>query len=220
MLTFSSMLFCRYEFEFFFTLWLLLPFTDGATLLYDLITEPYIAPVAKNIKVKCEGWIQILLTLVNTSYIWMIWFTFIRFPEEQRRFVVVAVGTIYPLAASTVAITSKTDGTDDSFWLTYWSCFSLLFLAMDYLENFVGHITGFYSMCLVATIYLFLPMFEGAEVVFRRVLVPLSGQYESMILRDTYLVRLGLEKVIPEKYHVDVLQKAAAIFTKSKDKHQ
>ena len=72
------------------------------------------------------------------------------------------------MAASTVALTTKTDGTDDTFWLTYWSSFSLLFLAMDYLENFVGKIRGFYSLCLAATIYLFLPMFDGANVVFRR----------------------------------------------------
>lgn len=74
------------------------------------------------------------------------------FPEEQRRFAVVAVGTVYPMAASTIAITTKNDGSDDTFWLTYWSCFSLLFVAMDYLENFVGSIRGFYSLCLVATI--------------------------------------------------------------------
>ena len=74
---------------------------------------------------------------------------------------------IYPIAASTVALTTKEDGTDDTFWLTYWSCFSLLFLCMDYLENFVGGIPGFYSVCMAATIYLFLPLFDGANVVFR-----------------------------------------------------
>jgi receptor expression-enhancing protein 5/6 len=208
-----------YEFEFFLTLWMLLPITDGATLIYDLFTEPYIAPVARKLKSKVEGWISLILTAVNTSYIWFVWFIFMSFPEDQRRFAVVAVGTIYPLAASTVAITTKTDGTDDTFWLTYWSCFSLLFLAMDYLENFVGHIRGFYSICLMATIYLFLPMFGGANVVFRRVLVPLSGQYENMLLHDAYLVRKGMEDAIPSHYHERVFKKAAEVFTgPSKDK--
>jgi hypothetical protein len=86
-------------------------------------------------------------------------FLFLSLSEDQRRFVVVAVGTVYPLVASTVAITTKTDGKDDtSFWLTYWSCFNLLFWAMGCLEHFVGNISGFYSICLVATIYLFLPL--------------------------------------------------------------
>jgi hypothetical protein len=206
-----------YEFEFFLTFWLMFPLTDGATLIYDLFTEPYIAPTAIKIKGKVEGWISLILTLVNTSYLYFVWFAFMSFSENQRRFAVVAVGTVYPLAASTVAITTKTDGKDDTFWLTYWSCFSLLFLAMDYLENFVGSIRGFYSICLVATIYLFLPMFDGANVVFRRVLVPLSGQYENMLLHDAYLVRQGMEKQIPTSYHERVFRRAADVFVKKSD---
>jgi hypothetical protein len=42
-------------------------------------------------------------------------------------------------------------GADTTFWLTYWSAYSILFL--DWLENFVGHIRGFYSICLVATVH-------------------------------------------------------------------
>jgi TB2/DP1, HVA22 family len=30
-----------YEFEFFFYLWLFLPYTDGAALIYDVVTQPY-----------------------------------------------------------------------------------------------------------------------------------------------------------------------------------
>jgi receptor expression-enhancing protein 5/6 len=157
-----------YEFEFFVTLWLMLPFTDGAALIYDHFTEPYIAPTCKKIKSNVEGWIAVIMTVVNTSYLTFAWWIFMLFPESQRRFFVVAAGTIYPIAASTVALTTKKDGQDDTFWLTYWSSFSLLFLCMDYLENFVGSIRGFYSLCLAATIYLFLPMFDGANVVFRR----------------------------------------------------
>ena len=56
-------------------------------------------------------------------------------------------------------------------------------------------------------------MFDGANVVFRRVLVPLSGQYENMLLHDAYLVRKGMEASIPEKYHDRVFTKAANVFT-------
>lgn len=144
------------------------------------------------------------------------------FPEEQRRFITVAMGTIYPTAASIAAVSqphdSITSGADTTFWLTYWSAYSVLFLLMDYLENFIGHIRGFYSICLVATVYLFLPMFNGAETVFRKVLVPLSGQYENMLLRDVHKVQLEMEKLIPAKSRSSVLQKAADIFTKAKYK--
>jgi len=100
--------------------------------------------------------------------------------------------------------------------LTYWCSFTLLFLAMDYVENIVGGIPGFYSLCLAATVYLFLPMFNGADVVFRRLLVPLTGQYENMLLHDAYLIRKGMEKSIPPAYHDRVFQKAAKIFVVSK----
>jgi hypothetical protein len=208
-----------YEFEFFFTLWMMLPFTDGATLIYDVVTEPYIAPSAKKLNARVQGWIGLILTAVNTSYLSFAWWIFMIFPEPARRFFVIVIGTIYPLAASTVALTTGETGADDTFWLTYWCCFSVLFLAMDYLENFVGQIPGFYSLCMAATIYLFLPMFDGANVVFRRVLVPLSGQYENMLLRDTYLVRKDMEKNIPASYHDRIFKKAADVFISgSKDK--
>lgn len=208
-----------YEFEFFLTLWLLLPFTDGAALFFDKVTEPYIVPHARKLKGKAEGWIaSAVVAAVNMSHLYFVWFAFMTLPEEVRRFCVVAVGTVYPLGASIVAVTTCNDGTDDTFWLTYWSCFSLLFLAMDYLENFVGGIRGFYSLCLAATVYLFLPMFGGADAVFRRVLVPLSGQYENMLLRDAYLVRRGMEASIPEKHHEKVFRRAAQIFGPVKDK--
>lgn len=205
-----------YEFEFFFNLWLILPFTDGATLIYDNFTKPYISPIAQKITDKCEGYIGVLLTVVNTSYIWFVWFAFMRLPEEARRFIVVLLGTIYPIAASTVAITTEQTGLDDTMWLTYWCSFSLLFLAMDYIENFIGHIPGFYSLIALATLYLFLPMFQGAKAVFRNVLVPLTGQYERMLLHDAYLVKAGMEKNIPKEQKDDVFLRTAQIFLKSK----
>jgi hypothetical protein len=48
----------------------------------------------------------------------------------------------------------------------------------------------------------------------RRVLVPLSGQYENMLLHDAYLVRKDMEKRIPQQYHGVVFQKAANVFLK------
>jgi hypothetical protein len=192
----------------------MLPFTDGSGLAYDFITKPYIAPVAQKVKSKMESWLGIFLLVVNTSYLWLLWLTFLSLPEEARRFVTVGLGTVYPMAASTVAITTYSSTREERFWLTYWACYTILFVAMDYLENFVGNIRGFYSLCAVATLYLWLPMFRGAEVIFRRVLVPLSGQYETMLMYDAYILRLDLENSIPEKHRGRVLAKAADIFTK------
>jgi len=209
-----------YEFEFFFTLWLLLPFTDGAAVIQEYVTKPLFSPIACKLAGKFEGWMQMAIAAVNASHMWALWFVFISFPEEQRRFITVALGTIYPTLASIVAVSKPNDtvaaGADATFWLTYWSSYSILFLLMDYLENFIGGIRGFYSICLVVTVYLFLPMFNGAETVFRKVLVPLSGQYENMLLRDVHIVQMEMEKLIPEKTRGGVLQKASDIFLKAK----
>jgi hypothetical protein len=202
-----------FEFELFFTLWLMLPMTDGAALLYETITLPYVAPIAKKLKVQIEGWINVLMAIINTSYLWFLWFAFITLPEEARRFLVVAVGTAFPMVASIIAATtSDDDGLEDAdtFWLTYWACFNILFLAMDYLENFVGEIRGFYSICLASTMYLFLPLFQGANVIFRKILVPLSGHYKELMLHDAWKVRLSIEKAIPDaSIRAEVLSKAA-----------
>lgn len=206
-----------YELEFFIMLWLLLPYTDGSGLIYDVFTDPFISPLTKKLKEQLEGGIGIIVAAVNSGYLWMMWLTFMTLPEEARRFVVIASGTIYPLISSTFAITTETDSTDDTFWLTYWSCFNVLFVLMDYLETFIGSIPGFYSLCLCGTVYLFLPMFQGANAVFRNVLVPLSGQYEAMVLRDAYLVRKALIQKIPSTQRKTVLKKAADIFADEKD---
>jgi hypothetical protein len=146
-----------YEFEFLTLLWLLLPFTDGSTFLFDKITGPLFGGMAERIKNKTEARISLFMIMINSSFLWIMWFTFLTLDEEARRFIVIAVGTVYPIAASTVACTTR-GSRDDTFWLTYWACFSILFIMMDYLEDFIGKIRGFYSICLCATVYLFLPM--------------------------------------------------------------
>jgi receptor expression-enhancing protein 5/6 len=202
----------RYEFEFLLASWLLLPFTDGAGIAYDYITKPFIAPIAQKVKRKMEGWASVFLVVVNASYLWIVWFALLNLPDEGRRFLTICLGTIYPMAASTVAITTESQTREARFWLTYWACYSILFVAMDYLENFVGSIRGFYSLCALATLYLFLPMFQGADIIFRRVLVPLAVQHENLLLYDAYLVRLDLEQSIPEKQRERVLARAASVF--------
>lgn len=205
-----------YEFEFFTILWLLLPFTNGSTFLFKKVTEPLFTPIADKFMGYVENKAGFLMLAVNSSYLWGIWFTFLTLDEEARRFIVIAVGTLYPIAASALACTTKTEKRDDTFWLTYWACYSILFLMMDYLENFIGSIRGFYSMCLCATVYLFLPMFRGADAVFRNILVPLSGQYEQMLLKDIYMVKVEMERKIPEKSRDAVFGKASAVFGRSK----
>jgi hypothetical protein len=198
-----------YEMEFFITLWLVLPWTDGSTLLCDKvctcscigsctctnllstpldvylieltvwvvwfpkITIPLLAPLSQHAKhIMDSNVILLWIAFINSGYLWILWITFMTLPEPARRFVTVAVGTIYPILASTVCIATNNNklntssfssqrnnrpvqtNHEETFWLTYWCCYSILFVMMDYLETFVGSIPGFYSICLCATVYL------------------------------------------------------------------
>ncbi|OEU16043.1 hypothetical protein FRACYDRAFT_144853, partial [Fragilariopsis cylindrus CCMP1102] len=76
---------------------------------------------------------------------------------------------IYPAVSSIVAATTE-EIADDTYWLTYWSCYGCLFLIMDVLEKLIGWIPGFYTLVIFSTIYLMLPMFQGSDKVFRTIL--------------------------------------------------
>lgn len=158
-----------YEFQFYMVLWLILPFTDGAAIIYELITKPYIVPIVAPIAKAAEGWLTtVALTLINASHLWFVVFFFMALPTVLKRFAVIAAGTAYPVAATIVAIATENDGIADDKWLTYWSCFSLLYLGMISAERFVGKVPGLYTLCLAVTLYLMLPIFEGSDAVFVR----------------------------------------------------
>lgn len=69
--------------------------------MYEAITKPYVSPTCYKLKRRLDGWASVLLTMVNTGYLWIAWLCFVRLPEESRRFLVVALGTVYPVIAST-----------------------------------------------------------------------------------------------------------------------
>lgn len=108
-----------YEIEFFITLWLLLPWTDGSSWLYDTLFTPLIVPLMDSLMAKVGNGRKIqalILTMVNSSYLGLIWWIFLMLPEEARRFVTVVVGTGYPIVASTVALAHHS-GNEETFWL-------------------------------------------------------------------------------------------------------
>ena len=72
-----------YQFKFLLTLWLLLPFTDGSAFLYEHFTLPYLAPTCKKLQAFSDGYMQVILTLVNGSYMWIVWMTFVTLPDVR-----------------------------------------------------------------------------------------------------------------------------------------
>jgi len=158
------------------------------------ILRPYIEPVAEKMGNLYQ---KVVMMFVNVSHLWVVWIAFALLPASFKRFVVVTVGTVYPVTASMVAISTPV-GVDDTMWLTYWSCFSCLFIMIDFLENFLGKIPGFYTLALFCTVYLMLPLFNGADNVFRSILVPLAGLQEMLLQRDADLLKQSMIEQIPE----------------------
>jgi hypothetical protein len=53
---------------------------------------------------------------------------------------------------------------------------------------------------ILCTVYLMLPMIQGADKVFRKVLVPLAGLQEMMLLRDALVIKKNMMKGLdPER---------------------
>lgn len=85
-------------------------------------------------------------------------------------------------------------------------------------ETWLGWIPGFYTLVILAEAYLMLPMFGGADKVFRKVLVPLFGLQEILMVRDAFLVKKHLVKDLPPE-RAAVVRKTIANFFSEDEKH-
>jgi TB2/DP1, HVA22 family len=215
-ITTPSLVLLYYEAMFFLFLWLYFPPTDGARLLYDTITAPYIAPKVRPLAAEMTNLITALYqTMINAAHLWFLWIIFLFLPKALQRTIAVAIGTVYPLLSS-ISAASTEDVEDDTYWLTYWCCYGCLFLIMEVLEVWLGWIPGFYTLIIVTTVYLMLPMFQGADKIFRKILVPLAGLKELLMLRDAITVKKRMLKDLdPERARI--VRKAIAKFYNDED---
>lgn len=201
-----------YEFKFYLFVWLLLPFTDGASLLYENVTLPFLAPIIAPIAEKMNSWVAtIIATAMNISHLWIVGILFATLPHDLKHVVAVSVGVVYPFFCSVVAATTD-EVEDDTYWLTYYSCYGILYLAMRGCEHYLGKVPGFYVLFILSTVYLMLPMFQGAEKIFRHILVPLTGQQEMLIIRDGLKLRKSVIKELPEEKRDAVSKQLADSF--------
>ena len=80
------------------------------------------------------------------------------------------------------------------------------------LGSSAGAPLGLYTACLGITLYLMLPMFNGADVVFRNVLVPLAGQREALLLKDAKMLAKNMIKQLPASRHGEAGEAIAEAF--------
>ncbi|KAK0651893.1 TB2/DP1, HVA22 family-domain-containing protein [Cercophora newfieldiana] len=84
-----------------------------------------------------------------------------------------AIPAYYSLGA--LFTTSKAD---DTQWLTYWVVFSL-FTVIESLISVVYWFPFYYTFKFVFLLWLSLPAFRGADIIFRSFLAPTLGRYFS-----------------------------------------
>ena len=191
--------------------WLYFPLTCGALLIYEGFTEPFLGPKIKGMQNEITTFILYVQTVANALHIYLVWMFFMILPSSSKRFLAIAVGTIYPTMCSITA--SANDELDDiEYWLTYWSVYGCLFLIMDLVDTWMGQTLGFYGLVILITVYLMLPMFRGAEKVFRNILVPLAGLKEMLMLRDAYKIKRQMLKDLDPERQALVSKSVALIF--------
>jgi hypothetical protein len=122
-----------YEVSVFFLYWLYFPKTQGAKLFYEKITKPYLTPLLEPVLGRVEDFFSYLYSmLINAAHLWVLWIIFFFLPKGLKRIIAILVGTAYPFLSS-VAAAATEEIDDDTYWLTYWSVYGVLFLLMDIL---------------------------------------------------------------------------------------
>jgi receptor expression-enhancing protein 5/6 len=77
------------------------------------------------------------------------------------------IAFIYPAYASFKAIESS-DKNDDTQWLTYWTVFGFLHLIECFSDQILGWISFYYFLKSIFTLWLSLPQFRGAELLYNK----------------------------------------------------
>jgi len=86
-------------------------------------------------------------------------------------------GFIIPAYYSLQALFSASK-VDDTQWLTYWVVFAQ-FTVLESLLNVVYWFPFYYTFKFVFLLWLSLPMFSGAQLIFRSFMQPMLGRYFS-----------------------------------------
>jgi hypothetical protein len=87
-----------------------------------------------------------------------------------------------------------------------------LLIVIQFLDEFIGKVPGFYVAFLFATAYLMVPLFQGADKIYRSVFVPVFGLHRELFLRDAMVMKRSLEERIPKETHSSFKKELADVF--------
>ena len=78
-------------------------------------------------------------------------------------------------------------------------------------EDILAWIPGFYALAVTSAIYLMLPMFSGADQVFRKFLVPLFGLEKEVAKGDVGRIVAKISRKVPESQQDEFREELSAI---------
>ena len=84
-------------------------------------------------------------------------------------------------------------------------------------EDILAWIPGFYALAVTSAIYLMLPMFSGADQVFRKFLVPLFGLEKEVAKADVGRIVAQMSRKVPQSQQ-DALRSELSSIVKSHGK--
>ena len=97
-----------------------------------------------------------------------------------EQYIVCVVGIVIPALLSMKALESQ-DTEDDKQWLTYWIVFGI-FTFIDLFTNFLLKFIPFYFVLkILFLIWLFLPSFRGAKVIYKAFISGFYNKYRAQI---------------------------------------
>lgn len=140
------------------------------------ILDPYAAMVPALVDISAKTGVNPGLILAGVGSIVML----VLLVLQGWTILLTTVTVLYPAVHSIRAIESETDE-DDKVWLTYWMVFGVF----NVLETFFGFIFYFIPywdwIRLALFVWLLLPNFNGAKVIYDQVLQPLLKQNKDLI---------------------------------------
>jgi receptor expression-enhancing protein 5/6 len=87
----------------------------------------------------------------------------------------------YPCYATLLILNSKEKGPSSQFWLVYWIVYAFLGVSETVFDVLLRLIPLYYPVKLVFIFWLYLPQTRGADLVYRKLVLPVFKQNESKI---------------------------------------
>jgi len=97
-----------------------------------------------------------------------------------EQYITCLVGIIFPSICSIRALETK-DPEDDKQWLTYWVVYGI-FTFIDLFSGFIlKYIPFYFVLKILFLIWLFLPTFKGASLIYQKIIAKLFNKYRPQI---------------------------------------